>query len=511
MKFPSICSLPLLGLAMIEPSVVLADPVANLRDLTGGDPFFYTSDQYVREGEGQKALVGVGRPSTTHSRIPHLPFYMGYMNTNYTYRFVSVAEQVLIMIGEGKHGLWRTQENGFVREYRKKGAAGLEKDANLEDPKNFDVIKKDYASYLPDESYAGYKYPDEQLSADGRLNFIDLPISHAKYEAKYADHEPIDLANYYCTMSEADYPYAFQAVNFAFSQPGANVVGPLGRRAGLDIKENYTRVLRLKQFPDARTWVNGVNVGQPGRDSLHVDWKAVDYDRTDAEFYLVERPFFNKPYLFVVAVYEPKSGNGFAYLRPNGAYFRSLGDRAKGVRTTAPAAPTFPLKDGGTGQAVGLPIYGVHHPDRAAYSSGGACPLKGGDWGRYPDPRAGSGWPTQYEEVTPLCDAVLIDIKFYSNLDGRDWSDPDKYLANAGAGTRTVEYKMQPGTYGIFTDPYNVAAGRSNPEQQEVPDRLSLNYRTVQKPVSYVETAKPTSNTATAPVPSTSCRQALAK
>ena len=79
----------------------------DLTDLTGGDPFYYTSDRDPR-------------PSTTHSKIPHLPVYMGYMQTNDTYRFVNVAEQVFTMTGEGKHGLWRVQENGMIREYRRR-------------------------------------------------------------------------------------------------------------------------------------------------------------------------------------------------------------------------------------------------------------------------------------------------------------------------------------------------------------------------------------------------------
>ena len=48
--------------------------------------------------------------------------YMGYMSSfkgfvehEDIYRFFAIQEQVLTMIGEAKHGLWRTQENGLVR------------------------------------------------------------------------------------------------------------------------------------------------------------------------------------------------------------------------------------------------------------------------------------------------------------------------------------------------------------------------------------------------------------
>jgi hypothetical protein len=36
----------------------------------------------------------------------------------------------------------------------------------------------------------------------------------------------------------------------------------------------------------------------------------------------------------------------------------------------------------------------------------------------YPKTFSGAGWPINYEEVTPLCDALLVDIKFTANLDG---------------------------------------------------------------------------------------------
>ena len=49
----------------------------NLTDITGDDPYYYTSDQAVTDHDGQKLLVGQGRPKTTHSSIPHLPVYSG--------------------------------------------------------------------------------------------------------------------------------------------------------------------------------------------------------------------------------------------------------------------------------------------------------------------------------------------------------------------------------------------------------------------------------------------------
>lgn len=478
----------------------------NLTDLTKGDPFFYTSDQEVKSDSKTRELLGVGRPGKTHSQIPHLPVYFGYMNTNSTYRFVTIAEQVLTMIGEGKHGLWRIQENGTVREYLKRGAKGLPKNADLFSAENFKAIEQNYGSYLPEESWSGYKYPDQQYAADGTLNFIDLPITHPKYKGKYANHEPIDLPNWYCTMSEDDYPYAKNAMNFAFSQPGANKIGPLGRRAGLGVKENYTNVLRLEHFPDAKTWVN---VGQKGKDALHVKWEAVDTSKTNAEYYLVERPFFNKPYLFVTAVYDNKDNEDHRYIRPDGKYYESVKNKAKNIKKTVSSAPRFNLENGKVGKPVGLPIFGVHHPNRASFDAGGACPLKGGDWGRYPDTRGGSGWPTNYEEVTPLCDSVLVDIKFFSNLDGKSWNNPDKYLANAAIGTKSVKYKVQPGNYGVFTDKYNTGRAAKNSDSQNVPAEVEITFPSVTPPVTYVTPPKINLANTMVPTEETTCRAVM--
>ena len=504
MKKSSLAQMIPLCIAMSVPVAVMAE--ANLTDLTAGDPFFYTSDQYISPDSKQKALLGIGRPAKTHSQIPHLPVYYGYMNTNSTYRFVNIVEQVFTMVGEGKHGLWRVHEMGTVRRYLKKGAKGLAQGADLMAAENQAIIKDNYSAYLPDESWSGYKYPDQKINDDGRLNFIDVPITHPMFKGKYADHEPVDLPNWYCTMSANDYPYAKKAMNFAFSQDGANEIGPLGKRAGLDIKENYRKVLRLKHFPDARSWVN---VGQVGKDKLHVKWEAIDTSKTQAEYYLVERPFFNKPYLFVTAVYDNVDNQDHRYVRPAGDYYDALKQKNVSLKTTVTQQPRFHLEKGGEARAIGLPIYGVHHPNRDVFGGGGACPLKGGDWGRYPDTSGGAGWPTQYEEVTPLCDSVLVDIKFFTNLDGRDWNDANKYLANAGVGTETVTYKMQPGHYGVFTDPYNTERGATNPESQEVPSELTLTFPAVSPAVTYNEPPALEMVQGMVPSESTMCRPVM--
>ena len=78
------------------------------------------------------------------------------------YRFLSVTEQTATMIGEPKHGLWRGQESGFIREYRKAGKAGLKDGLDANDWANLDLAQRNavydnYAHYIPEEGGKGYK------------------------------------------------------------------------------------------------------------------------------------------------------------------------------------------------------------------------------------------------------------------------------------------------------------------------------------------------------------------
>ena len=42
--------------------------------------------------------------------------------------------------------------------------------------------------------------------------------------------------------------------------------------------------------------------------------------------------------------------------------------------------------------------------------------MRGGHYADYPKTSGGAGWPTNYEAIIPLCDALLVDIKFTANL-----------------------------------------------------------------------------------------------
>ena len=186
---------------------------------------------------------------------------------------MSIMEQTAVVIGEAKHGVWRIQENGHVREYRKSETIGLAAGGGGVDPndessltsRQKEIVENNYASFLPAESWDGYKYPDEAVEA-GQRNFIDLSIYHSKYGGKYEDHVPIDLPHFYCTMSGPEFPHIRDAWKFAVAQPRANQVGPLGKRAGKCPREGGGRdgELRFNNcddyiYDDDQNSINNIN------------------------------------------------------------------------------------------------------------------------------------------------------------------------------------------------------------------------------------------------------------
>ena len=159
-----------------------------------------------------------------------------------------MAKQVLTIVGEAKHGLWRFQENGFIREYRKGSLPGISQDLDpnsILSEEDLKMINDNYASMDPSVDEKGYYYPDQKLNDDGQQNYVDLTIYHPKYGGKYDDHVPIDMAAYYCTMSQPLYPFVSDLWRFVREQPRANEVGPLGKRAGRiwchDLQISYCR------------------------------------------------------------------------------------------------------------------------------------------------------------------------------------------------------------------------------------------------------------------------------
>ena len=70
-----------------------------------------------------------------------------------TYRFLSVFQQTAIIIGEAKHGLWRLQNNGFIREYRRFSHIGLDQnlDPNSENltAEQLEILNTNYNAFIP--------------------------------------------------------------------------------------------------------------------------------------------------------------------------------------------------------------------------------------------------------------------------------------------------------------------------------------------------------------------------
>ena len=383
------------------------------------------------------------------------------------------------------------------------GANGLATSATQADA-SLDTLTSSYSSYLPDPNepynWAGYAAPNQRINAEGTLQYIDLPISHAKYGGKYDDHVPIDLRLWYCTMSEPLAPTAATVLEYVYAQPGANVVGELGIRAGLDLTELYTNVVRLHTFPDARAWINigqkfTIEKARKG-ETGSINYVAVDPTRTFSEYYpLVERPFFNVKYYFVVAVFDDVLGtkSTHSYMRPDGAYWESLvrrGFKERDFNTEVKVSEFYyttntkvTMHNGAFEEIVveeaakssGFPLYGGYALNRAAFSGGGgACPNRGGDWANYPLPDGGAGWPTQFQEVTPMCDAVALDMKLFANLHNNPANDATVGLPSSGRGFDPVEYKLLSYPIGKYDTEYDIGGskflvGKTNSEYFDYP------------------------------------------
>ena len=53
----------------------------------------------------------------SNSEVPTMPKVNGFMGSHGVYRHFTVMEQTAVMIGEPKHGVWRMQDDGTIREY----------------------------------------------------------------------------------------------------------------------------------------------------------------------------------------------------------------------------------------------------------------------------------------------------------------------------------------------------------------------------------------------------------
>ena len=121
--------------------------------------------------------------------------------------------------------------------------------------------------------------------------------------------------------------------------------------------------------------------------------------------------------------------------------------------------PEMPVIDNGeqvTKTMRYTPFYGINHlnlPHDDIFG-GGWCSQKGEDWGLYPSNPGGSGFPNEYEEVTPVSDGLVIDIKMHANLNKNKWELPTFHLPTAGTAKNPLTHLGEGNQYGDFTDKY---------------------------------------------------------
>ena len=247
----------------------------------------------------------------------------------------------------------------------------------------------------------------------------------------------------------------------------------------MDIGENYLNVLPFEFLGDAKLWANVgddqiIHTYQDLMDEVTqlVDFQVVDLSKYDYEIYLYEKPFFNTPYLFIAIVLEHKDKKVFEYIRKDGAYWEGLKKHYKGgnvslLNDEIVFSPNLSvIVDGKVVEKTvhPIPLYGHHHPNRTSFKmTGGACPSKGGDWAHYPWGDGGGGWPINYQEITPLCDGLSIDMKMFVNLFQETWDDPTFGSGNAGYhGATVIDYRVDANVYGEYTDPYLVKHKKEN-------------------------------------------------
>lgn len=226
-------------------------------------------------------------------------------------------------------------------------------------------------------------------------------------------------------------------------------------------------------MPDAQAWVN-VRMGNANRDtfsqedidsgnlSMDVVMRALDFAKVDHEVYMLERPFFNVPYLFLTIVIDNKNNTDMQYTGPDGLYWDKLVELRldADLKMTPTFDPIIPVIDKGVSVNKVLRttlFYGLNHLDRPNDNGSDWCPAKASDWGSYPSAPGGSGFPNEYEEITPASDGLVLDIKMYANLDVPTWDDPLFQLMNAGVQEEPLVYLGQENQYGEFSGMYTTS------------------------------------------------------
>ena len=144
------------------------------------------------------------------------------------------------------------------------------------------------------------------------------------------------------------------------AQPEANKIGPLGKRAGIDVQENFSDVVRFKFFPDAGVWAN-IGQGNEQTDKMPqtleeltsraqtVNFQRIDLSKVDVELYVMERGYHNgnDTYLSTLFVLLDKENpEQHSYIRPEGRYYDGLVSRGHEILNTVENnAPALPIEN----------------------------------------------------------------------------------------------------------------------------------------------------------------------
>ena len=146
--------------------------------------------------------------------------------------------------------------------------------------------------------------------------------------------------------------------NLIKKQPTSNIVGRLGKRAGMDIQENINDVVRFRMFDDAGLWAN-IGQGDPKTDTMPrnleeltsreqtVNYQRIDLQKMDLEVYLAERAYHNasETYIFLMFVMSPKSKDtAHSYIRPHGKYYDYLVEKGYSKQLEKMDTPNYAPK-----------------------------------------------------------------------------------------------------------------------------------------------------------------------
>merc|ERR1711936_1446399 len=192
------------------------------------------------------------------------------------------------------------------------------------------------------------------------------------------------------------------------------------------------------------------------------------------ELYLIERPFFNRPYIFITIVMDNADGD-YSYIRPDGPYYQALQDKGTDMSAIPKIANHFPPVpiEGETDKkdVIGISVYGHHHPHRHHHGMYG-----------------GASWPNTYEEITPVCDGFLVDLKMFYDLD-KSWDSESMFLGNAGfKPAQVTNYTVDLNIFGEYTDQYLIDEGKVNPYRMDLtPDNVRIMSSDNAKPIETIQ------------------------